>query len=345
VVSSSEDPITTTVTDPGVLVTNEKRVCLRNLHTVNNRSPRREMHLVPFEFHNARGIDDIIDIVIEPLHMERGVVALLLPELDLVSPDDAFVGVTDYRLRPGERIGKWYGLTDDRTAELRQELLEHLDTSVLWEFDAGKRSEIRGIRVGAGQALQAVIVCKPSSRIPFGTAQRFTILQRQGGHVVGGSTYEIRVPTARTSLPVSRIRVLLNQLEVIHDHDPCLQGRGELSIAASVRFNESPTRVHRTRVPPEGIQKMGDRSGYNLYRLDVCLFDGFVTATDNMTIELAPVEHDILTPDDALAVYRRTFSFPPELWPGTYSRDDEGSKDQERLHDWRVWYRIESLPI
>jgi len=215
----------------------------------------------------------------------------------------------------------------------------------LFDLDPAKVSEVRGLMLGPLQTVQAVFTCKGPSRPAYGQSQRFTVMQRQDGEIVGGSTFELRLRRARGLHPVSHVRVILEKVRITDDHDPWFKGRGEFSFAASVGFNDVPDRRHTVRLPPRGTIKIGDRPGANEHRLDVCVFDGFVAEADRMTIEIAPTEHDWLTRDDRLCRYRRRFDGPPETWVGRHGPDDEGPADPERLSDWMLWYRVESLPL
>jgi hypothetical protein len=139
--------------------------------------------------------------------------------------------------------------------------------------------------------------------------------------------------------------VILEKVGVAFDHDPWLKGRGEFSFATSVMFNDDDCRRHTVRVPRHGEVKIGDKPPPAEHTFDVCIFDGYVAEGESMTLEIAPTEHDWLDPDDELMRYRRDFTSPPEDWVGSYTPDDEPGGDVERLSDWMVWYRIESLRL
>jgi hypothetical protein len=65
-----------------------------------------------------------------------------------------------------------------------------------------------------------------------------------------------------------------------------------------------------------------------------------------MSISLLPIEEDWLDPDDELSLYRRHFNGPPETWVGRFDPDDEPpGSEAEKLSDWMLWYRIESIKI
>ncbi len=341
VVTAAGDPITATELNPAALIPAEKRVCLKNLHVISSAGPRPAQSMVTIDFHNAKPVDDVIDIVIEPTEFSNGTIGLVTERLDFVDENKALYGVAVYPLREGEDIGNWYrrpGSSDDVD---RADLLARLDLRRLFEFDPAKRSELRGVRIGAGQTIHAVVTCKGSRRVPYGQVQRFAVMQRQGGTIVGGSTYEVRLRRAAGLKPVSRIRVTLDKVRIRDDHDPFLKGAGELSFLACVGFNDDPCRRHVVRLPFRGTYQMSDTSGE--HPIDACLFDGYVAEDDSMTVTIQPVEHDLLDPDDPLCRFARRWNFPPETWVGRYGPADEPAPDAERVGDWDLWYRIESL--
>jgi hypothetical protein len=170
------------------------------------------------------------------------------------------------------------------------------------------------------------------------------VLQQQGGEIVGGSTYELRLTRAAALHPVSRIRVILEKVAILDDHDPWIKGRGEFHVTSCVSFNNDACRRHNRRVPLKGTFKISDKPGKNEKVINGCVFDGYVAETDSMTLSLLPIEEDWLDPDDNLALYNRHFDGPPEAWQGVYRPDDE-TADPEKLSDWMVWYRIESVPL
>ena len=176
--------------------------------------------------------------------------------------------------------------------------------------------------------------------------QRFAVLQRQTGQIVGGSTYEIRNRWARSMHAVSLIRITLEKIQVLDDRDPWFFGRGEFVLNGWVHFNNNPNRKRRIRIPDTGHLKISDRPGRNIVQLDTVIFEGFVGASDDMAITILPEEQDLFTCNDNLVRYRRSFTRPPEHWVGCYAPDDEEpAQDAERMADWRLWYRIESLPF
>ncbi len=344
VVSSNDDPITTTETNVNNLVQSEKRVCLKNLHVINSSGPRPPQTLVSIKFHNSKPTRDLIDVIVAPSGFSEGTIGMALSPVEFANEKEALQGVQIYPLREGENIGEWYVRPGSKDKADYSKLWKEIDHSKLYEFDATKRSEIRGIKLSARQALQAVITFRGSHKVPYGRTQQFTVMQRQGGQIVGGSTYEIRLKRAAALHPVSRIRIVLDKVRILNDHDPWIKGKGDFHFVSCVTFNDDPNRRHWRRLPQKGNYKIGDWPGRNEMEFKQCVFDGYVAERDNIEISLLPIEEDWLDPDDELALYRRRLNGPPETWVGTYSPDDEPPRaDAEKLSDWMVWYRVESV--
>jgi hypothetical protein len=317
VVSANDDPISTLETDVNVLIDTEKRVCLKNLHVIGP-SPSPLQTLVTINFHNALKRADVVDIVVDPKRFQGGTVGMLLEPVEFVNREDTFLGVSTYRLREGEDIGRFpsKGNRNGEQDAAKSALLERLDRTLLYEFDPVKHSEIRGIKLAPGQTLHALISCKGSANVPYGDTQQFAVMQRQGGRIIGGSTYEVRLLRAAKPHPVSRIRVLL---ESVHVHSKLFED-GELT--ALVSFNDDRFRKH-TR----SIERREDE--------ETCVFDGYVAQEDNM-------EFSLLREDEGQRsiLYRHRFNSPPEAWVGEYrtTPDPKG-------HSVSVRYRIQSVPF
>lgn len=343
VVSSSDDPITTTETNVNQLVKNEKRVCLKNLHVVDG-GPRPQLTGVTIAFNNALLTADLIDIIIRPDEMSQGTVGLLLEPVQFADAGAALHGVTIYSLREGEDIGSLYHRYDEVGKGDLGQVLEGLDTTRLFEFDPAKTSVLRGIKMAAGQKLKGLLTLNSGKGRGYGRTQRVVVMQAQGGDVVGGSTYELRARRAKDLSPVSRIRVVLEKIRILDDHDPWFKGAGEFRFHTSVAFNNDPCRAVEKRLPHRGAFKISDVAGRNELALDACVFDGYVAESDRMTVSIVPVEQDLFDPDDVLPRYRRSFEAPPEAWVGRYRPGDEAA-DPETASDWQVWYRIESVKL
>lgn len=345
-ITSGEDAITTAELNVNNLVKAEKRVCLKNLHVVTGSSPRPAQTMVSVDFHNASERDELVDIVIHPTGFGEGNIGLLLERVDFADRAKAFHGVRPYPVRENEDVGKWYDRPGSKQVPDRSERWNRLDRSVVYEFDPTKGSEMRGIRMAPGQTLQGVVTCKGSHKVPYGQTQQFAVMQRQRGEIVGGSTYEVRLARAAGLHPVSHIRVILEKVQILDDHDPWIKGRGEFTFATRVSFNGDERRRNVTRLPENGRYKISDRPSRNVQRIDACIFDGFVAEKDRMRLEILPVEHDLLDPNDQLVRFHRGFEGGPEAWVGRYEPGDEASADdRESMRDWKVWYRVESVKL
>jgi hypothetical protein len=251
-----------------------------------------------------------------------------------------------YSLREGEDIGVPYVRAGDRPDPNWESLMQQVDRTRLYEFSSTTVSALRGIKLAQGGTLQGIFTLKGSKRVPTGQSQQFNVIQMQGGTIVGGSTYKLRLNRARKLLPVSRIRIVLEKVQILDDHEPWFKGRGEFTFTAGVIINNDPCRRHITRLPERGVFKISDQPGRNERILNACVFDGLVSVSDRIALAIQPVEHDWLDPDDALGRYFRQFEGPPESWVGLYRPDDEPpGHDPERQVDWLLWYRIESLPL
>ena len=344
VISSAQDPMANPLTNVDQLIANEKRVCLKNLHVINGPAPQQTMATI--DFHDARDRDDVIDIVIRPSEFSEGGIGLLLPPVDFVDEANAFDGVEVVRLREGEDLGRLYVRRGDESGVDLETALERVDKTRAFEFAATHESTLRGIKISRGQTIHGLLTLKGSTKVAAGQSQRFTVMQVQDGGVVGGSTYVLQTGRARKLLPVSRLRITLEKVQILDDHDPWLKGRGEFVFTACVRFNDEASRHHHVRVPRFGELKIGDQPGANEATLDAAIFDGLVAESDRMDMSILPVEQDWLDPDDPLARFDRHFEGGPEGWVGSYAPTDEPpSVDPESLHDWAVWYRIDSIPF
>lgn len=135
-----------------------------------------------------------------------------------------------------------------------------------------------------------------------------------------------------------RIKVILDKIQIMNDHDPCIKGMGELTFTAVVVPDDDPSRKQVTRLPSEGVYKVSDKPGKNSLNIGVILFDGLVKHRA-LSISISGKEIDLFDPDDELNRYHRIFSGDPETWYGQYSPTDE-YLDRENVGDWALWFRI-----
>lgn len=136
-----------------------------------------------------------------------------------------------------------------------------------------------------------------------------------------------------------QVRVTLERIEVLDDHDPLWFNPGEIRFGSCVTVAGDRTRRRLERFPTVGVYRM--HAGVQV--IERTIFDAPVTAREDLTIEISGVEEDFLTPDDELAPYARRLSGDPSEWAGRYGPDDEVA-DPEARGDWRLWYRVDVTP-
>ena len=135
-----------------------------------------------------------------------------------------------------------------------------------------------------------------------------------------------------------KLRLVLERIQILDDHDPFLKLAGEFRFVARVSSTSNGGLSQETKFPPKGHYTISDKPAHNTVHLDLPVFEGFVQ--DDLAVEITGIEMDTFDPDDKLCPYRRVFTGPPENWLGSFNpgKDD---RQPENLGDWRVWYRIE----
>ena len=141
-------------------------------------------------------------------------------------------------------------------------------------------------------------------------------------------------------IPVTgkHVKVVLDKIRIMDDHDPCIKGKGELTFTSVIVPDNDDSRKQVTRLPAKGVYHVSDKPGENEIRLEVTLFDGIV-ANRSLAISISGKEIDVFDPDDELNRYHRVFSGDTDTWYGQYYPSDE-YLDREDIGDWALWYRI-----
>jgi hypothetical protein len=135
-----------------------------------------------------------------------------------------------------------------------------------------------------------------------------------------------------------RIRVTLRWIQILDNLEPFYKERGEFRFSARVTSDKSGTK--ETRFPTEGYYEISDHPAWTKMNLDKVLFDGEVE--NQLTVELMGEELDMLSANDQLDRYERSFAGAPGTWLGVYGPgDDEPTDDPENMSNWRVNYVIE----
>jgi photosystem II stability/assembly factor-like uncharacterized protein len=190
VISSPDDPLNDPSTSIGALVTLDKRVCLKNLHVVDPGPGPMGPTLLGIDFHLALDREGVTDIVFRPSGFARGALGLLLPKLTLSDPKAAYFGVRPVPLRKDDPIGRWYAHGNRKLEDLLAKRLDACDRTVLYEFDSTKPAELRGIRLRPRETLHGVLVASLKRDTTVWQAPRVEVIQRDGGKLVGGSTFQ-----------------------------------------------------------------------------------------------------------------------------------------------------------
>lgn len=136
-----------------------------------------------------------------------------------------------------------------------------------------------------------------------------------------------------------KIRVVLEKIQILDDHDPWIKGKGEICFHTRVATANNGGMLQKVRLPEHGIYKVSDKPGRNMVELNQEIFNGY--AKDDLRVEIVATELDTFDPDDTIGKYSRVFCHDASQWFGRYSPEDERPIDPEDLISWRVWYRIE----
>jgi hypothetical protein len=199
IVSSDEDPVVRSdavLTDRQLwnLVPNDKHVGLRNLHVITGSAPLGGSPFPQFSwlnFHNPFPYPQFFDLVVDRRALGREVdVALLLPEVAARS-DVRKLRAPGIRVQPAKQRGWWTPALKDagRHAFALAVLVDHPD-----DDPCGRAPTIAGVLLHPDRPLKVGIVIRQSRHAKPGDKAVFSLLQRAGGVLVGGSTFELRVP-------------------------------------------------------------------------------------------------------------------------------------------------------
>ena len=126
------------------------------------------------------------------------------------------------------------------------------------------------------------------------------------------------------------VRVILDRLEVLYDHD--LIGPGECYFTAEVEDGHG--RTTRTRFPEKGTYRINAGCRAADVQLGAVIYEGDPAATLRVVLEGREVD---IGGEDRFTRYERSFSgsFAGNYGPGATPKSREG------MPDWRVFYRID----
>jgi hypothetical protein len=143
------------------------------------------------------------------------------------------------------------------------------------------------------------------------------------------------------ALESPHIRFILDWLEITDSMD--IDSVGEFRFLFRVRSDLRGV-LRDTLLPEEGTVSISERAGHNhLGPLNLVLYDGPVERGESVVLEVTGEEVDLLSPNDEVEFYERSFTGDPLGWVGTYTPWDGegGGRDPEQLAQWLLSYRVE----
>lgn len=137
-----------------------------------------------------------------------------------------------------------------------------------------------------------------------------------------------------------RVRVVLRWIQVLETHEPFYKKSGEFRFVATVSAGADGA-VVKSLLPEKGHLSISSSFAQNKVTFDKILFED--TVADTLTVEITGEEVDLLSKNDQLPAYSRTFTGGPQSFIGWYGPgDDTPGEDPENMKSWRVCYVIEA---
>jgi len=320
VVSSPDDPYTNPSNVTVTVITQDKRVCLKNLHVVDPGPGPMGMKMMTMDFHNPLGSEALIDIVIQPIGFGRGTVGLLLPKVE-VHTAKGLEGVTVIPLAPNDPLGEWYSGGSKKENQPLVERLKACDLSRVFDFNPNKTSEIRGIRLGAGQTLHGVLLASLKNDASQSALPRLQIVQRTNGAVAGGSTFQFgydRPPSVMAKPGKGlRIRIVSTRLTLPEGLKPEKSGM----LIAQVAPGDDVNRTCQRLIPHASSHRAQT------------IFDGIVVDGEPLVLSLINGERSLV---GRAFLYQHRFVGSISSWLGEHK-----GKGSEGV---AFHYRIEAIP-
>jgi photosystem II stability/assembly factor-like uncharacterized protein len=202
VISSDEDPVQRSDANPNDLLVwivepGDKHVALRNLHVVTAAAPPGPPRPVPIpvELHNPFDVATAFDIALDARRLPKSShLILLLEDVPLLVPPRPLPG---HRVQRGSRRDneEWYREMRELTGRLWSYHL--LTNGGIPDSEEARLPELHGVLIEPGETVQAEVVVIPPKDPRPGSAYRFSVVQKMGARLIGGSTFELRIPPAR----------------------------------------------------------------------------------------------------------------------------------------------------
>jgi hypothetical protein len=297
---------------------------------------------VSLNFNNGFAEHKFFDLRIENITDARCRVRMIVPKLTLQDEfERSLIGFRPIEMGPRE-----LGLIMEsalRSGTMSDEVAGVLKAmgspSVLEVGGQAAGAELRGVLIPPGEQVRAVFTIEPPAELETPPVH-FDVTQYSGRRLVGGSEFILRARTSSRPKPPQRLRIVLDRVQILDDHDPWILGKGEFVFTSQVLVDGDPVKGSRVRIPESGYISISDRPSHNIIELNEPVFDGCVSPGEQLTMSLLGTELDKFMANDETTRYRRTFTGEPETWIGLYRPDDE-ARDPENMRDWRVWYHIE----
>jgi hypothetical protein len=210
VISADEDPVAHSDANPNdhlvwVIVPNDKHATLRHLHVIYPPPPIHIPLKTTLDFYNPFRYPQFFDIIIDDRSLPEGSkLSLLLPKVQTELPTihGHPKGITVSGITGQE---PWRNLVEDSLAgELRDGFhiavdKEHNDDD---DEDCRKLKLVRipHLFIPANGKLRATLIISPPPQARPGSKYEFTIMQNIGDTVIGGSTFEVRIPAAEVGI-------------------------------------------------------------------------------------------------------------------------------------------------
>ena len=201
VISSNEDPVTHSDGNPNdhlvwMLVPNDKHITLRNLHVITAAAPPGGSPAPltgTLDFHNPYPFPQFFDIVFDRSLLPRNTrLSLLLPKVATRTPlarnPEKGIEITPVNNR------EWWWRDVKKLAKRGWHHHCRVEAGIDDLTCNPSVAHVPGVLIPAGEKVRTFIIISPPPQAKPGSSFRFAVQQRQNGIIIGGSTYEIRIP-------------------------------------------------------------------------------------------------------------------------------------------------------
>jgi hypothetical protein len=196
VVSADEDPVVRSdavLADRQlwILVPGDKHVGLRNLHVITGSDPFGGRPLLAWlDLHNPFPYPRFFDLVADRRALQAGArLALVLPKV-VTRPDLSRLEEAGIRV---QRAGKGWWTSALATSKARG-LTYSAEVSDISGDPCHRSARLPDLLLNPEQPLRVGVVVQPPAGAKPGETSQFSVFQVADGRIVGGSTFEVRIP-------------------------------------------------------------------------------------------------------------------------------------------------------